>query len=62
MSIVRFSEIKQEYLTFKFIYAGGSKKGNRVRYAAIMSRGSLTERLPDEASIFSLNSKPCYWP
>jgi len=50
--IIKFTEIKQEYPTFKFIYTGGLKKYNRVGSAAIMGRGCLTERLPDEASIF----------
>lgn len=51
--IAKFAEIKQEYHTFKFIYTDGSKKDNRVGSAAVMGRGSWTERLPDEASIFT---------
>jgi len=41
---------------FKFcivIYTDGSKKDNRIGSVAIMGRGSLTQHLPDEASIFS---------
>jgi len=47
MFIIKFSEIKHDYHSFKFIYTDGSKKDNHDGSAAIMGRGALTERLPD---------------
>jgi len=58
--IIKFTEIKQEYPTFKFIYTDGSKKDNRFGSATIMGNDCLTERLPDEAFISSAELRAKY--
>jgi ribonuclease HI len=47
------ARLKDQHPDFSFIYTDGSKQNDRVGYATVMPAGTLSSRLPDEASIFT---------
>ena len=57
----RFNNIKNKYLTHKFLYTDGSKDGSRTAYAVTSQhRNYCNERIPDESSIYSAELMAIY--
>ena len=56
----KFLEIKEKYYTHEEIYTNGSKDGDKVASAAILTGELYQFRLPNNSSVFSAEVKAIY--